>query len=55
MKRVLTVTTLLITLITLTGCLIDTDRPGSNPPSMMMERDSMPDKVDQRIEQANTK
>ncbi|MCC6915763.1 hypothetical protein [Nitrosomonas sp.] len=35
----------MITATTLTGC-IDTDKPANYPPSMSMERDSMPDNVD---------
>ncbi|SFU42338.1 hypothetical protein SAMN05216339_102148 [Nitrosomonas eutropha] len=35
----------MITAVTLTGCL-DTDKPANYPPSMSMERDSMPDNVD---------
>ncbi|MXS84367.1 hypothetical protein ABO04_00170 [Nitrosomonas sp. HPC101] len=33
------------TLTGLTGC-IDTDKPANYPPSMSMERDSMPDNLD---------
>ncbi|BBL35241.1 hypothetical protein Nstercoris_01503 [Nitrosomonas stercoris] len=34
------------TLTGLAGCGIDTDKPGNYPPSMNLERDSMPDNVD---------
>ncbi|WP_160809004.1 hypothetical protein [Nitrosomonas sp. HPC101] len=54
MKQTFTVAALLMASTILTGCLIDTDRPGNNPPSMMMERDSMPDKVNQRTGQINS-
>ncbi len=50
MKLALTVATLLMASTMLTGC-IDTDKPGNYPPSMMMERDSMPDNVDQKADQ----
>ncbi|MXS79931.1 hypothetical protein SAMN05216317_101158 [Nitrosomonas eutropha] len=50
MKLILTVATLLVASTILTGCL-DTDKPGNYPPSLMMERDSMPDQVDQKTDQ----
>ena len=50
MKLILTIATLLVASTVLTGCL-DTDKPGNYPPSLMMERDSMPDQVDQKIDQ----
>ncbi|SFU41424.1 hypothetical protein SAMN05216339_10298 [Nitrosomonas eutropha] len=50
MKLILTIATLLVASTVLTGCL-DTDKPGNYPPSLMMERDSMPDQVDQKTDQ----
>ncbi|WP_292977797.1 hypothetical protein [Nitrosomonas sp.] len=35
----------MVTSVILSGC-IDTDKPANYPPSMSMERDSMPDNVD---------
>ncbi|BBL33915.1 hypothetical protein Nstercoris_00141 [Nitrosomonas stercoris] len=50
MKHVLVVAMLLMATTMLSGCLIDTDKPGNYPPSMMLERDSMPDDADLRPE-----
>lgn len=50
MKLILTVAAFLATSTALTGCL-DTDKPGNYPPSMMMERSSMPDQADQETDQ----
>jgi hypothetical protein len=50
MKHIFVVVTLLLATTMLTGCLIDTDRPGNYPPSAMMERSSMPDDADLRPE-----
>ncbi|MXS85349.1 hypothetical protein ABO04_05320 [Nitrosomonas sp. HPC101] len=50
MKLILTAAALLVASTGLTGC-IDTDKPGNYPPSMMMERSTMPDKVDQATDQ----
>lgn len=41
-----------VTLTGLTGCRIDTDKPGNYPPSMNLERDSMPDNVDKAEKEA---
>lgn len=44
MKLVLIISTLLLAATTLTACM--DPKPGQYPPSMSMERDSMPDNVD---------
>ncbi|MBE7527062.1 hypothetical protein [Nitrosomonas sp.] len=44
MKLVLVIATLLVATTTLTACM--QPKPGQYPPSMSMERDSMPDNVD---------
>lgn len=50
MKLALILATLLAAATTLTAC--SDPKPGQYPPSMMMERDSMPDNVD-KTEQGN--
>lgn len=45
MKLLYALVAAMITTVTLAGC-IDTDKPANYPPSMSMERDSMPDNVD---------
>lgn len=44
MKLILIISTLLLAATTLTACM--DPKPGQYPPSMSMERDSMPDNVD---------
>ncbi len=54
MKLLYILVATMITAVTVTGC-IDTDKPANYPPSMSMERDSMPDNVDKAEHKADQK
>ena len=53
MKLVFIISTLLFAATTLTACA--DPKPGQYPPSMMMERDSMPDNVDKAEQSSENK
>ncbi len=53
MKFVLIISTLLFAATTLTACM--DPKPGQYPPSMSMERDSMPDNVDKTEQSSENK
>ncbi len=48
MKLLLILAAVMVATTSLTACM--DPKPGQYPPSLMMERDSMPDKVDERSE-----
>lgn len=53
MRLLLIITALLVGATTLTACM--QPKPGQYPPSMSMERDSMPDNVDKAEKDAQSK